>query len=222
MKNLDNSFLLSLVVLFPFISGLVRLKNIRQMYLPFIALIAVAIVTEVASFITIKQYENNSPVINIYSLAEYGLIIYQFYCWRYHSRTKKWYPVLGVLCGLIWIIENLVIGHITYVGPIFRVSSAFVLVILSINEINYLIIHENRNLLKNARFLICIGFLIYFLYQILLEGSIYISQQEKNATAAKIIELSMYINAMVNIIYGVAMWFIPKRTLFNFKNAIAD
>lgn len=222
MKNLDNSFLLSLVILFPFISGLVRLKNIRNMYLPFIALIAVATVTELASFVTIKHYENNSPVINIYSLAEYGLIIYQFYCWRYYSRTKKWYPVFGVFCMLIWIIENLVIGHITYVGPVFRVSSAFVLVILSINEINYLLIHENRNLLKNARFLICTGFLIYFLYQILLEGSIYISQQEKNATADRIIELSMYINALANIVYGIAAWLIPKKTLFNFKNAVED
>ena len=65
------------------------------------------------------------------------------------------------------------------IGTIFRVSEAFILVILSINEINYLLINDNKNLLKNARFLICAGFLIYFLYQILLEGSIYISSQQK-------------------------------------------
>lgn len=221
MKILE-SFLLSMVVLFPCISGLVRLKAIRTLYRPFVALVTVAAVTEIVSFIAIKLEENNSAIINIYSLAECLLIMLQFYCWRYYSHSKKWYVYFALLCIVIWILENLVTGNIMYVGPLFRVSSAFILVIVSINEINYLIIHENRNLLKNARFLICGGFLIYFLYQILLEGSFYISRQENNVTANRIIELFTYINLMVNIIYGIAIWFIPKKTLLTFKSPVEN
>lgn len=216
MQNLQ-SFLISLVVLFPCLSGLFRLEAIRQVFRPFVALVTIAAVTEIISFITIRMDGNNSAIINVYSLVEYSLILYQFYCWRSQSHMRKWYPWLGLLLAVVWIGENLVTGSIHIVGPVFRVSSAFILVILSINEINYLIIHENRNLLKNARFLICMGFVIYFLYEILLEGSFYISQKENNVTANKIIELFTYVNVMVNVIYGVAVWFIPKKIFFNFK-----
>jgi hypothetical protein len=91
-------------------------------------------------------------------------------------------------------------------------------VVLTINEINYLIIHENKNLLKNARFLICTAFLIYFLYEILLEGAFTISAKGNNVTADKVIQLSAYINVLVNILYGIAIWYIPKRISFNFKD----
>jgi len=64
--------------------------------------------------------------------------------------------------------------------------------------------------------------LIFFLYQILLEGSIYISNQsqQQGSITARIIEVSSYINAFVNIIYGIAVWYIPKRTSLQFKDRI--
>lgn len=220
MKNLNN-FLISLVVLFPFISGLVRLRVMSRLYRPFLLLITLAVITEVVNYVLIHFYrQGNSIVINIYSLVESLLIIAQFYYWRLHSRTRRWYPYFGALCIIIWITENLLTGSVWEIGTIFRVSSAFVVVILSINEINYLLINDNKSLLKNSRFLICAGFLIYFLYQILLEGSFYITLKEDNAMAGRIIAFFVYINLLVNIIYGIAVWFIPKRTSLTFKDRI--
>jgi hypothetical protein len=213
-----ESFLLSLIVVFPCISGLIRWKKIRQMYQPFIILMTLAALTEVLNFIKIGSLKgNNNIIINVYSLIEWLLIISQFYYWRYYSRTKRWYPWIGLACAIVWIIENLIVGNIIYVGPVFRISSAFILVILSINEINYVIINESRYLLKNARFIICTAFLIYFLYQVLLEGAIFLTTKGDNPTANKIIDLSNYINAFVNIIYGIAVWYIPKRISLEFK-----
>jgi hypothetical protein len=188
------------------------------MYQPFIILVTVAALTEVLNFIKIGSLRgNNNIIINVYSLIEWLLIISQFYYWRYYSRTRRWYPWIGLICVIVWITENLVIGNIIYIGPVFRISSAFILVILSINEINYVLINESRNLLKNARFIICTAFLIYFLYQVLLEGAIYLTTTGDNPTANKIIDLSNYINAFVNIIYGIAVWYIPKRISLEFR-----
>lgn len=221
MDNKDFFFVLSMTILFPFISGLVRVGKISRLYRPFLLLIATGVLTEIINRITINYLRSNNVVINIYSLTECLLIIAQFYYWRFHSRTRRWYPYFGILCIAIWIWENLYYRDVTTeVGTIFRVSEAFILVILSINEINYLLINDNKNLLKNARFLICAGFLIYFLYQILLEGSIYISTQQTGGITNKIIEVSSYINAFVNIIYGIAVWYIPKRTSLVFKDRI--
>jgi hypothetical protein len=217
----DFFFLLSMTVLFPFISGLVRVRTISRLYRPFLLLIAFGVLTEIISRIAINYFRINYVVINVYSLTECLLIIAQFYYWRYHSRTRRWYPYFGILCIGIWIWENLLYRDVFgEVGTIFRVSEAFILVILSINEINYLLINDNRSLLKNARFLICAGFLVYFLYQILLEGSIYISSQQKSPITNQIILVSSYINAFVNVIYGIAVWYIPKRTSLQFKDRI--
>lgn len=219
MQSEDIYFLMSLVVLFPFISGLVRAREIWQTYWPFVLVLTAAVLAEICNYITIEIWRNNTAVINIYSLVESLLIIAQFYYWRLYSRTRRWYPWFGLACIVIWIIDNLITGNmVTSVGAVFRISAGFILVILSINEINYLLIHDSRNLLRNARFLICTSWLIYFLYQILLEGSIYIHHMKQNTTAVKIIELSMYINIVVNIVYGIAIWFIPKKTKLKFKD----
>jgi hypothetical protein len=213
-----ESFLLSLIVLFPCISGLIRWKKIRQMYQPFVILMTVAALTEVLNFIKIGSLRGNNNInINVYSLIEYLFIIAQFYYWRYYSHTRRWYPWIGLACVIVWIVENLIIGNFIYIGTVFRISSAFILVILSINEINYVLINESRYLLKNARFIICTGFLIFFLYQVLLEGAIYLTTKGDNPTANKIIDLFNYINAFVNIIYGIAVWYIPKRISLEFR-----
>jgi hypothetical protein len=221
MKRLDFYFLLSLTVLFPFIVGLIRSRQISRLYRPFLFLIIAAVIADVTGRITIELIRSNYLVINIYSIIECLLIIAQFYYWRYHSRTKRWYPYFAVLCLGIWIWENLIFRNPNQdVGNIFRISEAFILIILSVNEINYLLINDNKNLLKSARFLICAGFLIYFIYQILLEGAIYISTKQQSGITSKIIQVSSYINALVNIIYGIAMWYIPKRTSLRFKDTI--
>jgi len=216
-----QSFLLSLVIVFPCVSGLIRWKRMRPSYRPFVVLMTIGAITEVLNYVKISVIKgNNDLIINVYSIIEYLLIISQFYFWRFNSRTRRWYPYFGAFCLIIWIVENLIIKDIHHVGLVFRVSSSFFIIILSINEINYIIINESRNLLKNARFLICTGFLIYFLYELLFEGSIYVMGKEQNNTiASKIIELSFYVNAVVNIIYGIAVWFIPKRISLDFTRS---
>jgi hypothetical protein len=209
--NRDTIFLLSLVILFPCISGLIRWKQIRQMYQPFLILMFIGTATELLNYFTNPNGRQYSSIINVFSLVEWFFIIAQFYYWRYYSHTRVWYPYIGLVCLVLWFIEILFIGHFTEVAVIFRLASAFLVITLAINEINYIIINESRELLKNARFLICTGFLIYFLYQLLLEGFIKITADEKDPVAGQIMKLSFYNNAFVNVIYGIAIWFIPKK-----------
>lgn len=221
MNNFVN-FLFSQSILLPLFIGLVRFRKIQSNYHPFVALILLGTLSELASFISIRLYNTNAVVSNIYSLVECMLILYLFYSWRLYAKPRKWYWVIPAVMLLIWITENLVYMYITRFGPVFRVSYAFVIVMLSINEINYLITHENRQLVKNARFLICIGFIIFFLYQILFEGALYISAS-KPEIYRQIFSLQVYVNVFVNLIYAAAMLLIPvkmfdfDRTMENFK-----
>lgn len=216
------SFLFSLSILPPLLVGMIRFRKIHSSYLPFVLLIATAALTELLSFISIRLFRTNAIVSNVYCLAECLLILYQFYRWRFHARMRAWYRIIPVLCLLVWITENLVFLEILTFGPVFRISYAFLVVMLSINEINYLITHENRHLFRNARFLICIGFIIYFLYQILFEGALFVADAESNtAISNKIISLSVYINVFVNGIYTAAMWVIPEN-MSDFEDFMQD
>lgn len=213
------SFLLSLLVLLPLTIGLIRYKRIKNEYRPFLLVIMLAVLSEVFSYITIKLYKNNAVVSNVYYLLECMLLLYQFYRWRFHTNPRPWYWVIPAVYLVVWITENLVFMKITGFSPVFRIGYSFLLVVLSINEINYLITHENRQLFRNARFLICIGFIIYFLYQILFEGSLYVVTNRDISN--KIILLSIGVNALANIIYAAAMWFIPEN-MFDFKKTMAS
>lgn len=215
-----NTFLLSMWILLPLIIGLVRIRKMHNSYYPFLALIIVGTLSELASFISKRLYHTNAVVSNIYSLLECMLILYQFYRWRFHTRPHKWYLILPALLLLIWITENLVFMDIIKFGPVFRVSYAFVIVMLSINEINYLITHENRQLFKNARFLISIGFIIFFLYQILFEGALYVADSYPEISR-QISALQSYVNVLANLIYAVAMLLIPEK-MFDFDRTMED
>ncbi|HEY0677723.1 MAG TPA: hypothetical protein VGD17_05525 [Chitinophagaceae bacterium] len=214
------SFLYSQSVLLPLLIGLIRIRKIERSFHPFLVLIMLAALTELLSFISIKMFQTNAIVSNVYCLLECLLILYQFYRWHFHARHRKWYWVIPAALSLVWIIENLVFMKITDFGPVFRISYAFLIVVLSINEINYLITHENRQLFRNARFLICIGFIIYFLYQILFEGSLNAAAEESNPVISnRIISLAVYINVLVNLIFAAAMLCIPAKK-FDFNRTM--
>jgi hypothetical protein len=218
------SFVLSQSVLLPLLIGFIRIRKIQSSYYPFLTLIVLAALTELLSFISIRLFRTNAIISNVYCLLECMLILYQFYRWRFHTKPRKWYWAIPAICLLIWVIENLVFMKITQFGPVFRISYAFLLVMLSLNEINYLITHENRHLFRNARFLICMGFIIYFLYQILLEGALYVISTDSipgisNSISNKVIAIKVYINVLVNLIYAAAMMLIPEKT-FDFEHTL--
>jgi len=206
------SFLFSQSILLPLIIGLIRIRKIQSSYYPFVVLIMLGTLSEVCSFFSIRYFQSNAVVSNLWCLVECLLILYQFYRWRFHAKLRAWYWIVPALCVLVCLIENIAFMQITRFGHVFRIGYAFLLVMLSINEINYLITHENRQLFKNARFLICMGFIIFFLYQILFEGSLYIVETEGNAIISnKILSLAVYVNVLANLIFAVAMLFIPAK-----------
>lgn len=123
----------------------------------------------------------------------------------------------GLLLGLgfLWITENILFNKIETFSPWFRVTYAFVTVLLSINEINYLIVQDNKNLIRNARFLVCLGFIIFFIYQIIYEASLFVGSD--TVFSLQVIFMFNYINAFVNLIYAIAVLFVPVKPSYYFK-----
>ncbi|HEV3326446.1 MAG TPA: hypothetical protein VG052_12600 [Puia sp.] len=211
-------FLTSLSILLPIIAGLIRFRRIGKRYQPFFIVLLAGLATELVSryLIKIKQ-TSNADVVNVDALLEWILIFWQFRVWGFF-RTRKYisYTLLFLPCA-VWIAENLILGHGDDFSPYFRFFYAFLIVMLSVNKINFMITHNNRNLLGHPDLLICIGFIIYFIYDIIYEWAYQSSLVGATDITTTIISLFGYINALTNIIFAIALLKIPAPEKFTLR-----
>lgn len=211
-------FLISMSILLPLIAGLGRMERVRTGYMPFFWTILLGSVTELFNYWLIHHYHiSNAVPSNIYTLVEWSLIGWQFHQWGLLRKSKKLYRLLMATMVIFWVTENLVFRQITVFSPYFRFFYSFLIVLCSVNEINFMITHNNRNLFRNPRFLICIGFIIYFIYQIIYEWAYQLSLFGKSDFTIGIQFLFGYINALTNIIYALSLLLIPRRKEFRLE-----
>ena len=213
-------FLFSQSILLPIIVGLIRLRRIDKAYQPFFVLLLIGFLTEVISFILIKQFHKSNAIpLNLYTLVEWTLIFFQFHVWGLLRQRKRVFYGILALTLLGWFAANFVFGEITGFSPYFRIFYSFFIVLLSVNKINYMITHDNRNLFRNPKFLICIAFIIYFIYMIVYRWAYQISVLSKSETEITdiIIFLMAYVNALTNGIFAIAFLLIPARVKFKLK-----
>jgi hypothetical protein len=211
-------FLVSQSILLPFIAGLVRLRRIGAAYRPFFILITAAIIVEAINFYLIKvRHHSNAIATNIYVLVECMLIFWQFHVWGW-LRSRSWaFPAVLGAFFLGWGVENLWLGHIVEFPPYFRFLYSFLVVLLSVNKINFMITHDNRSLLRNPDFLICIALIIFFIYKIIYEWAYQTSLFGLSNITSSIIMLFGYFNALTNIIFAIAFLLIPAPQKFTLR-----
>ena len=210
------TFLLSLSVLFPFLSGLLRWRVISQRYYPLFILFGLALFVELITRYAITLTNSGwIPVNNLYVLVESILIPLQFVVWGYmHKKLNAFYMITGILV-LGWVTEHLLLGDITRLHPYFRMFYSLLIVLLSINTINYLVIQEERNLVMHPVFIICTGFIIFFTYQLVYEGIYNIVSDLKSIDTSKLNTAFSIINAVCNILYGIAFLLVPARNIID-------
>lgn len=207
-------FLISQSVLLPIIAGLIRLRRIDKGYQPFLWLLVIGFLVEIISFISIRLAKDNTVIVNVYMLVEWTFLAWQFHIWGFlRQRRPLFYTLLGIVT-LVWIIVNIGFGKIHEFTPYFVFLYSFLIVLLGVNEINFMITHYNRNLFRNPRFLICIGLIIYFVYMIVYNWAFEISKLGRSEISISIMVLVAYINAITNIIYAIAFLLIPKPQKF--------
>jgi hypothetical protein len=77
-----------------------------------------------------------------------------------------------------------------------------------------MITHDNRNLFRNPKFLICIGFIVYFIYMIVYYWAFEVSLFGQPDISTSITFLMAYVNFFTNIIYAIAFLLIPAPQKF--------
>ena len=204
-----------IVAILPCIAGLVRFPRLGKTYQPLFIMSLAGLATEaIGDYLIHYRKISNAGVADTYALLEWILIFWQFRVWGFFRSGKalSW-VVLAAPC-IVWVAENLLFGKMINFSPYFRIFACFIIVLLSVNKINFMITHDSRNLLGHPDFLFCIGFIIYFTYDIIYEWAYQSSRTGEIGIAKTIIHLFNYINALTNIIFAIAFLRIPAPKKF--------
>jgi hypothetical protein len=198
-------------ILIPAITAFVRFKTIRPDFYAFIFIIWIGLMNEALSNVLAYTIKNNSVNANIYVLAEFEFIVYQFYKW---SDSSKKYMIILIGGLAVWITDNLILHRISNDNSFFRIVYSFIILFLSIDQINRLLIFEGRGLLKNAIFLLCVTFVGYYSCKAFIE-TFNVFYTNLSYEFRRNVFMILYIaNVISNIMYSIAIVCMPSKEEF--------
>ncbi|RYY31667.1 MAG: hypothetical protein EOO04_00160 [Chitinophagaceae bacterium] len=197
------------------ILGVIRFRQIEPSYYPFIYICWLGLVAEIVAY----AYQTKSGSLlpsNIYVLLEAFLFVWQFKLWGSFQRRRRLFHAALAAVLILWIFDNLIVRTIHGLSSFYRIGYSFLLVILAIDQINKLIVSERKSFLTNAKFLICIGIIIYFSYKLTTE-IFYVEAQGKESSpefVGQIFSIQKYVNLFANLLYAYVILWIPKKKIF--------
>ncbi|MEO8171564.1 MAG: hypothetical protein ABI581_00720 [Sediminibacterium sp.] len=200
--------------IFAVVIGLVRYRKILATYRIFVLFLVVGfindnIITPLAIF---WVWHANAINGNIYVLIESIMLAFMFYKWG--SFGKKVLYVLITFFAVIWILENIVFGSLTQINSIFRLLYALAIVILSIDEINVTMMHEKKKLSKNAKFIICCMFALFYSFKAAFEVFFIVKLGMSENFYNGLFDILVIINLFTNLGYALAALWIPTKQKF--------
>lgn len=206
-------FLFSLSILFAAVLGLIRYKVVAKSYRPFLWYIFISLFNELLVGFYLAKYTVKPIQVadwNLFNLFECLIFLAQFYYWQLFLKLKESFIVLTVLLIVIWVGENFFRSTIYSFNYAFLISYAFILALISIYTINTIVVKLNKSLFKNSMFIICVGLVIYFVYTIIVFTFLLVGTDK--GLLREIFNIKVFVNAFVNLLYAVAVCFIPRKT----------
>jgi hypothetical protein len=209
--------LLSFFSLSIFIAGIIaafRFKKINKIYYPFLYIIWIGCLSEIISLILannkVTSYVNN----NIYVLIESILFAVLFKNFALFNEYRKLFYATIASLIFVWIVENFVFGHFSSFNIYFSIYYSFMIVLMSITIINKMIVRSMKNIFKNATFLLCIVFVIYFTFQVLIFAFWIYGSKAQNDFLLKLFSIMIFINLLTNLIYSLIISWMPRKLEF--------
>ena len=116
---------------------------------------------------------------------------------------------------LLWLIDCLFVGKFQSAISYYRIFYSLFIAILSIYVINDQINLEKRNLLKNSVFLICIAFVIYYTFNVVVGLFWLYGLQTSVSFQQGMVDIIIYLNLFANLTYALAVLWMPSKHRFS-------
>lgn len=197
----------------PGILALFFFRRIRKRYYPFIFCLWIGCLNETLSLWLILHKQHSLVNSNIYVLVE-SLLLAWFFKATGILDSKEKLGLVALLLVIAWIAENFLFGTITANSTYFRILASVLIVGMSVQLISRLVFDEKQNIMVNPEFILCVCFVIYFGFKALIQSfAIYAWTRDVNFLA-KIYYIMLYINLGVNLLYILAVLWMPRKVPF--------
>lgn len=211
-------FILSLSIGFAVIIGIVRFRRIDPSYYPFIYNIIVVLVVEVLNrILTVTGHPNAFIlVLNIFSYIDFFLFLWLFHNWGLFNRKKSTFISIAVVFFIIWLLNNILVSGFIRHNLFFFIVYSFALIFFSVNTFNKAVVHERSSIFRNPKFWVCLGIIIFYSFFIVVVTtglSLFMHNVSKEFRRG-LWSISVYSNLLVNLLYAVAVIWIPRKKNF--------
>jgi hypothetical protein len=207
--------ILSCSIFIPAFIAVFRFHKIDSLCRPFIFCTWVGSLNELISIAAPHLGYSTSLNNNSYVLFESLLLLWQFWNWNALGRKRSFYRVALLLLPAIWFFENFVVFSIHQTEPWFRLFYSFLTVLLAINVINTLIIAEQNVLYQHPVFILCMGVVVFYIYKLIVEACWVSQLYATPGFMLNIYVILIWINLIVNIIYAIALLWMPGKLPFS-------
>lgn len=205
MSITDWIFCFSLTSAIPGIIYLIRLPKIGFSNSIILLYSLVATLVEIT---THCSGIHSSIICNLFVLFESVLFYVLLTKWQLHSLYSNRNVILP-LTVVSWIGTTLFFG-IGERNVIFRILYSFLLVIGSINVINHLLF-ENKPLYRDFRFIICIGLVFFYTFNIIVETFCSAGIKFSGNFRINLFFIKVAFNIFCNLLFAIAVLCIPKK-----------
>ena len=219
--NFILSVACSMSIVFAAIIGAWRFGKINPVFRPFLFCVWLGLLNEIVSIITARTIHNTAINGNVYVLCESLLLLWQFRQWELFGRQRWMVNAIGSFLVLAWVIENFMLFSIVQFSSWFRIIYSFVIVLLSVSMLNRQILVEKGPLLKNPVALLCLAFIIYYTYKVLVETFWVYGLNESTTFQTKVYLILDYFNLFSNLIYALAVLWMPTKHRFTMLSSSA-
>ena len=206
------NILLAYSILLPAIAGIIRYKSVLKDFRPFFWLLWLGVINETISVLSIYTIRSNSVNSNIYVFLEFCFILLLYYRWR-ESRPRN-FIVLGVLGLLVWLSDNVLMHHITENNSLFRMFYSFVIVFMSIDTVNRILVFDTSPVYKNPMFLIAFAFIFYYAFKGYLESFNVLHIGLSRELLNSLWKILYFVNVVANLLFTAAILCMPKKQKF--------
>lgn len=204
---------LTFCIFIPGIAALIFFKKMDKSFYPFLFCLWAGCVNEILSFILAMNGKQTLVNSNIYVLIESLLLSWYF---NKNGVFEKEGRFVMVICSLLlfWLGENFVFSSLTVNSTYFRIFASLAIVVMSIQLMTKILFGYDRNILQNSDFILCCCFIIYFTFKAMVQAFVIYGVTRNMDFLMKIYNIMLYINLGVNLLYTLAVLWMPRKARF--------
>lgn len=199
------------LVIISVIISLFKVNKIDKKFLPFFFLIWLNLLNEILSDLIANYFKTNAPNSNIYVLVSEFFVLCQLQIWS-RAKLKRIYSwsLIGIL-AFIWGYENILYSTLWKFNSYSTIFFYFVIVVFTAQVLSQNIFTRSKGIIGKTIFILCSAFLLKYAVSIVVEIFWLYGANLSDAFLKNIYWIVSYVNLLVNIIYAIAVIWVPKK-----------